>query len=148
MSLENFLMENVEIAQNEKVVLSERFKAPFEIKAISEAENTAIKKGCRKKVKQKYGQSLMETDHDLYLVRLATACTVEPDFKNADLQKSWGVIGEEMLIQKMLLPGEFAELVNHIQEICGFDLELEEAKEEVKKPTEMETENCTMHSFA
>lgn len=148
MSLENFLMENVEIAENEKVVLSDRFKDPFEIRAISEAENTAIKKSCRNRIKQKYGQSLTETDHDLYLVRLAVACTVEPDFKNAGLQKSWGVMGEEMLIQKMLLPGEFAELVNRIQEICGFDIELEEAKEEVKKPTGKETENCNTPTFA
>lgn len=141
MSLENFLMENVEIAENEKIILSDRFKSPFEIKAISEAENTIIKKSCRKKIKQKYGQSLTETDHDLYLIRLAVACTVEPDFKSAELQKSWGVMGDEMLIQKMLLPGEFTELVNRIQEICGFDIELEETKEEVKKPIEMETGN-------
>ncbi len=148
MSLEDFLVENVETIDPVQVVLSPRFKAPFEIKAITENENATIRKGCRKKVKQKYGQYTTETDQDLYLVRLVAACTTVPDFKNAQLQQSWGVIGEESLIQKMLTPGEYAELLNQIQLVCGFDLDVEEAKDEIKKPTEMETESYTTPTTA
>ena len=46
--------------------------------------------------------------------------------KNADLQKSWGVVGEEELLAAMLLPGEMTELQNRVQEINGFDLETAE----------------------
>lgn len=148
MSLEDFLQENVDTVEPIKVALSPRFKAPFEIKAITENENAAIRKSCRKKVKQKYGQYTTETDQDLYLVRLVAACTVTPDFKNAQLQANWGVVGEEALIQKMLTPGEYAELLNQIQLVCGFDLDIEEAKDEIKKPTKMETESCTTPTTA
>lgn len=148
MSLEDFLVENVETIEPVKVTVSPRFKAPFVIKAITENENATIRKACRKKVKQKYGQFTTETDQDLYLVRLVAACTVAPDFKSAQLQQNWGVIGEEALIQKMLTPGEYAELLNQIQLACGFDLDVEEAKEEIKKLTETETESCDMPTTA
>ncbi len=148
MGLEDFLQENVETIEPIKVILSQRFRSLFEIKAITENENATIRKACRKKVKQKYGQYTTETDQDLYLVRLVAACTITPDFKNAQLQQSWGVIGEEALIQKMLTPGEYAELLNQIQLVCGFDLDVEEAKDEIKKPIETETENCTMPTTA
>ena len=36
MSIENFLMKNVEATEKVEVYLSERFKAPFIIRAISE----------------------------------------------------------------------------------------------------------------
>lgn len=148
MSLEDFLVENVEAIEQVEVVLSPRFKKPFVVKAITENENATIRKACRKKVKQKYGQYTTETDQDLYLVRLVAACTVAPDFKSAQLQQSWGVIGEEALIQQMLTPGEYAELLNQIQLVCGFDLDVEEAKEEIKKPIETETEKCDMPTTA
>lgn len=148
MSLEDFLVENVEAIEQVEVILSPRFKVPFKIQAITENENAAIRKSCRKKVKQKYGQYTTETDQDLYLVRLVAACTVSPDFKNAQLQQSWGIIGEEALIQQMLTPGEYAELLNQIQLVCGFDLDVEEVKDEIKKPTKMETENCTTPTTA
>lgn len=144
MSLEDFLLENVETIEKVEVVLSPRFKSPFVIKAISEAENAVIRKSCRKKIKQKYGQHTTETDQDLYLVRLVAACTVMPNFMDAKLQQSWGVIGEEALLQKMLTPGEYAELLNQIQLACGFDLDIEEQKEEIKKHTKTETASCNM----
>ena len=144
MSLEDFLLENVETVAPVEIYLSPRFKSPFKIKAIAEAENSRIRQGCRKKVKQKYGQYTTETDQDTYLLRLTAACTVEPDFKSAALQESWGVVGEEALIGAMLTPGEYAELLNRIQEICGFDLDMEEAKDDIKKPTETATANYAM----
>ncbi len=146
MSIENFLMKNVETTEKVEVYLSERFKAPFIIRAISEEENAALRKSCRNKVKQKYGQYTTEMDQDLYLTRLVAACTVEPDFKSAELQADWRVIGEESLIRKMLLPGEYTELLEQIQLICGFDLDVEAEKEAIKKPTEKETASCTTPS--
>lgn len=148
MGIESFLKENVEIVEEAEAHISKRFKEPFRIKAISEKEDKALRDSCKEKIKMKYGQYRTETDHDAYLLRLVTACTVMPNFRSAELQKSWGVIGEEALIQKMLLPGEFTDLVNQIQALCGFDLEIDEAKEELKKPIEMAMENSDMPSTA
>lgn len=142
MGLEAFLAENVAAAENKQVVISPRFKEPFEIKAINGAEGLALRKSCYKKVKGKYGQTTTEFDAEEYQTKLVAKCTVVPDFRNAELQANWGVLGDEALIKKMLLPGEFYWLVDQIQELCGFDSDIEEDKEEIKKSTEMEMENC------
>ncbi|MNN89462.1 Phage XkdN-like protein [compost metagenome] len=55
-----------------------------------------------------------------------------PDLKNAELQKSYGVMGAEALLHKMLLPGEYANLVQKVQELNGFDADMNELVEEVK----------------
>ena len=57
------------------------------------------------------------------------------------LQESWGVIGEEALLGKMLTAGEFAALFSAAQRVCGF-LSAEEAgkvKAELKKDSPAET---------
>lgn len=144
MGLEAFFAENVAETENQKVVISPRFKEPFEIKAINDSEDKALRKVCYKKIKGKYGQYTTEFDADEYHIKLVTKCTVVPDFRDADLQSNWGVLGEKALISKMLLPGEFYWLLHKIQELCGFDEDTEEQKEEIKKPTETETESCDM----
>lgn len=138
MSLKAFMAQNVVSTVTEKVVISERFQGedkkpvPFEIKAISEEDNEELKKACKKRIKQKYGQHTYETDTSLYLAKLVVECTVMPDFKNAELQKSWGVLGAESLVRKMLLPGEYSELLSAVQDICGFEKELQELVEDAK----------------
>lgn len=142
MDLQSFFLENLKGNETEKVFISNRFLGkdqkpiPFEIKAITEEENTQIKNACKKRIKQKYGQTTTETDQDLYQAKLIVACTVFPDFKNADLIQSWkpmGVFTPEELVRKMLRPGEFTELLLKIQAINGFDEDVEEVKEEIKK---------------
>lgn len=41
-------------------------------------------------------------------------------------------MGAEALLKKMLLPGEYAQYLQFIQTINGFDVGLEEAVEEAK----------------
>jgi len=41
-------------------------------------------------------------------------------------------MGEEALIKKMLLPGEYADYLGKIQEINGFDISFEDKKDEAK----------------
>lgn len=135
---EAFLKENVIVPEVEKAVISKRFlgkdgkPVPWELRAISEEKHTEIKRDCTKRKRVK---GRMETDFDnqRYLRRLAAASVVLPDLKNADLQKSWGVVGEEELLAAMLLPGEMTELQNRVQEINGFDLETaEQEMDEIK----------------
>jgi hypothetical protein len=52
--------------------------------------------------------------------------------KNPDLQRSYGVLGAESLLRKMLLPGEYVELVQHVQRLNGFDQDVNELVEQVK----------------
>lgn len=138
MDLKAFLMENVQSDITLEIAVSNRFKDEkgkpmnFKIKAISENQNAILRKSCEKRIKQKYGQYTTETDTTEYLARLISECTVFPDFKDASLQKSWGVMGAESLVKKMLLPGEYTNLLSKVQEICGFEEDINEVKEQVK----------------
>lgn len=156
MNLQAFLKENAITPENIKVVASNRFleeietetldengktvkevrKQPieWEIKPISAQHDEEIRKGCMKKVSVpgKRGQYTMEFDSDKYLGKLATECTVFPNLKSKELQNSYGVMGEDNLLKVMLMPGEYAEYLAAVQDLCGFSETMDDKVEEVK----------------
>lgn len=140
MSLTAFLAENAEKIANVKYVVSERFKGedgkpiPWELRAITSTEDEVLRKACTKRVQvpwKKY-QYQRETDYDMYLGKLAAACTVFPNLKDAELQNSYHAMGEEELLKKMLTAGEYAEYLVKVQEVCGFDRDFEDLVDEAK----------------
>lgn len=144
MELKAFLMENVETELTEKVLISKRFKdangepLPFEIKAITSKRDNQLTKASEKK-EVNNGKVNITTDYEAYVLKLVCECTTYPNFKNKELQESWQVLGADTLINKMLLPGELAELAKRIQKLNGFGT-IEELKEEVKEPLTEETD--------
>ncbi len=135
--LQAFFAQNTDSSITEEVVVSERFKdkegkpIPWVLRNLTEAENEEHRKAATKRVKGK-GGAQTETDTNDYMAKLAVASVVFPDLKNAELQKSYGVMGGEDLLRRMLLPGEYARLLQKIQEINGFDQAMEDLIEEVK----------------
>ncbi|MBY9078308.1 phage portal protein [Paenibacillus sp. HN-1] len=133
-----FFAQNAAGPTTEDFVVSTRFKdkdgkpIPWKLQSISEEDNKAIRKSATKRNKGKYGQYTTETDSDDYVAKLVVASVVYPDLKSAELQKSYGVLGAEVLLRKMLLPGEFAALVDRVQSLNGFDQDINELVEEVK----------------
>lgn len=140
MSLKMFMAENVEKAENIKHVVSQRYKdeegnpLKWELKAITSEKDTEIRKSCTKRVatNQKRTQFTQETDAELYLAKLAVNCVVMPNLHDAELQNSYGVMGAESLLKTMLLPGEYNDMMEKIQEINGFDVDINEMVEEAK----------------
>lgn len=132
--LEEFLMQNeLNTEETMEVKVSERIPLPFKIRAISEAENKAIKKSCQTVTFDKRThQKVIDTNYDLYLTRLVIACCIEPNFKNADLQAKFGVMGAEALVDKLLRPGEYNQLLEAVQKINGFDTDINTLVEEAK----------------
>lgn len=106
----------------------------WEIKTINGTEDEALRKSCAKRVPipGKKNQYQKETDYDMYLGKLAVACTVFPDLNNKELQDSYHVYGAEALLKTMLTPGEYADYVSKVQEVCGFDTTLQEEVDEAK----------------
>ena len=113
MSLTAFLAKNALKVENVKFVPSKRFvdentKKPmeWEIQAITGTEDEALRKSCAKRVPipGKKNQYQKETDYDMYLGKLAVACTVFPDLNNKELQDSYKVMGAEALLKTMLTP--------------------------------------------
>lgn len=140
MSLSGFLAQNALQVENIKFVVSKRFLGedgkpiPWEIKTITGTEDEALRKSCAKRVPVpgKKNQFQKEVDYDLYLGKLAAACTVFPDLDNKELQDSYHVMGAEALLKTMLTPGEYVDYLSKVQEVCGFDVSIQDDVDEVK----------------
>ncbi len=140
MSLTAFLAENAFAVENVKFAASKRFMGDdgkpmlWEIKTITGTEDEALRKSCAKRVPipGKKNQYQKETDYDMYLGKLAVACTVFPDLNNKELQDSYKVMGAEALLKTMLTPGEYADYLQKVQEVCGFETTLQDEVDEAK----------------
>lgn len=135
MSLKAFL--NASLPENEKIIISNRFiengePIPFEIKAVTEEVNNKIRTKATKLNVGKNGRGT-EFNSSQYLSELIVASVVEPDLQNAELQAHYNVVGATKLLEVMLLPGEYADLLNAVQRINGYEKEdFEEKKDEIK----------------
>ena len=120
--LTEFLTKNkIETGATHEVEIKP-FPHPFVIKSITQAESTQIRKSCTvTEFNKRTHQKQSNTDSQLYLTKLVIACTVDPCFKDAELQAAYGVLGAEELVERLLTPGQFAALVSEIEEINGFD---------------------------
>lgn len=128
--LQEFLMD-AEIGTTQTEVQIAPF--PFVIRSITEAENKAIRKTCQKvEFDKKTRQKRIDTDTDLYNARLVAACCIDPNFKDADFQAKKGVRGAEDLINLVLNPGQYTDLLLAVQEINGFTDDVNELRDEAK----------------
>ncbi|WPP40454.1 phage portal protein [Paenibacillus hunanensis] len=133
-----FFAQNVASDVTEDFIVSARFKdadgAPvaWQLRSMTEDENQECRKAATRKVKGKNGMYTPEIEPNEYMAKLMSASVVYPDLKNAELQKSYGVMGAESLLRKMLLPGEFAALGERVQELNGFNRDMNELVNEVK----------------
>lgn len=135
-----FLSGNAIAVENVKFVASKRFvnedKKPveWEIRCIGTDEDEALKKNCTKRVPVtgKKGMFVPETDYSRYVGLLAAACTVFPNLDDKELQDSYHVMGADVLLKKMLTPGEYNEYLAKVQEVNGFDVSMDELVDEAK----------------
>ena len=140
MYLNGFLKQNAVQAENIKFVASERFvdannkPIEWEIRAITSKEDEEIRKSAIKRIptRGKYGHYDQEVDSSKYVGLLACACTVFPNLNDASLQDSYGVMSADELLKAMLLPGEYADYIIKVQEICGFDKSMQDLVDEAK----------------
>lgn len=136
--LKFFLKQNTIPVENQEVEVSKRFKddagntVKFEIKSISNEMDDALRKQNTRQVKKAKGVIVPELDQQKYFVDLVLKSLVYPDLDDKELQDSWGVMDSRELINAMLLPGEYTALLQEVQKINGWDLNVEEIKDEVK----------------
>ena len=131
--LTEFLTKNIVDHNVTDEVNIKGFPHPFVIKAITQEENRLLRKSCTTvQFNKKTHQRENITDTDAYLNKLVIACTVDPCFKDAELQAAYGVMGAETLIEKILSPGQYAELLQAVNDINGFDTDMQELVDEAK----------------
>ena len=134
----SFMAQNKVKRENVKFVASKSFvdangePIKWEIKAITSREDDALRKSCTRVVKVGKGAVRPELDTNAYIGKLAAACTVYPDLKNAELQSSYGVMGDDELLKDMLSAGEYAEYCSKVSEINGFDVDINDAVDDAK----------------
>ena len=84
-------------------------------------------------IKGKIGTYRTKLDASKYMSKMISACIVEPNLYDKDLQDSYGVMTPEDLLKEMIdNPGEYNELAEFIQKFNSFDKVLEDKVEEAK----------------
>ena len=105
----------------------------WEIRAISPGKDDALKKLAQNRFQSRKKNAFTpELDMYLYLGKMAAACTVYPDLADAELQNSYGVMGEDALLKEILNIGEYNNYLSKVQEVNGFDTTMDELVEEAK----------------
>lgn len=122
-SVNDFLLENVGSPVEEKELKLKRFKAPWKIKSLTAEETSELRKlATKRELNKRTHQYEQSTDQNKFADLVLTAAVVVPDLNNAELQKSWGCIGEpEKLLKRMLNMGEYTELSNAVMELSGLN---------------------------
>ena len=133
-SVDDFLKENVEQVENVKVKFN-RFKSPFEIKPLTNAEMESLRKQCTKVTKDRRTQQVQKSvDQDKLSDAMVSAAIVSPDLNSQKLQQNYGTIADPVGTAKaMLLAGEYTDLLMAIQDASGFETSIEDDVEEAKK---------------
>lgn len=138
MDLSSFFRENAVKTEEVKYVVSTRFvdknKKPVEwiLRPVSSQTDEDLRKQSTITKKNMSGQSQLELDVNKYIGLLAVACTVYPNLNDENLQNSYAVMGADSLLKKMLLPGEYANYLLKVQEICGFDQKIDNMIKQAK----------------
>ncbi|WP_028563045.1 phage tail assembly chaperone [Paenibacillus pinihumi] len=136
--LKAFFAQSAVVESTEELIVSERFvddkgqPIPWKLRSITEEENTEIRKASTKRVKGRNGSTISEFNQEEYVAKMAAAGVVYPNLKSQELQESYKAIGAEMLLRKMLRPGEYGVLLEKAQEMNGFVTDTKELIDEVK----------------
>lgn len=133
-SIKDFLLTDVSEMKDE-IRPSDRFKSPFVIRAITETKNEQLRKqNERVTINKRLGRKEKTIDQDGYMADLILECIVEPDLKNKEMQTHYGTIGDAAgTLKAMVTSGEYATLLEAVQELNGYDNDIDELRDEAKK---------------
>lgn len=107
----------------------------WRFRPITSNQFNAIRDECttRKQIPGKYGQYIDVVNTNQLNDKMIAACVTYPNLDNAELQDSYGVTTPEALLHSLVtLPGEYADLIEYVNNLCGFGTSLEEKVDEVK----------------
>ncbi len=133
-----FMAENAIKAENKEYVASTRFVSngepvPWELRVVSNDTVDKISKNCRRKeFNRKTGTTEYSTDTDDLNAQLVCASVVYPNLNDSELQTSYNAVGAEALVKAMLTPGEYADLVTAVCDVCGFQTDINDKIKEAK----------------
>ena len=131
-NLKAFMAESAIKYKEVDYIASERFidekgnPIPWKIKILTATELSKLKAQCKKRVTNpKTQQSYIETDSAKLADLMIENTVIYPNLNNAELQNSYGAIGAIDLAKKMLIPGEYNDLILAVNEENGFESGME-----------------------
>ena len=139
-NLRLFMKANKKTKENKKYAATqsltdENGKAlEWEFKHITSKENEDLRDECTTEVPVtgKFGMYRNKTNTGRYVRKLIVSSVVYPDLDDPELQDSYGVMcAEDLLMELVDNPGEYAELAKFVQEMQGFKT-LQEDVDEIK----------------
>ena len=117
-NLKAFMAESAIQYKEVDYVASERFideknnPIPWKLRILTETELSKLKAQCKKRVTNpKTQQSYIETDSSKLADLMIENSVIYPNLNNAQLQDSYGAVGAIDLAKKMLIPGEYNDLI-------------------------------------
>jgi hypothetical protein len=134
-NLEGFLKKNKIQVPNVKYIASDDFideegnPLEWELKKITTKEYNYLR---NKAMKIDAKNQDVEFNQAQFTNSICAACIVFPDLKNTELQNSYGVVGEENLLQEMLEPKQFDDLTNKVNTLLGYNQTFSDKVEEAK----------------
>lgn len=141
-NLQAFFAHNKKKQDNIKKAISKNFTdetgqvIEWEFAAISPERDAELKSESTKRSLitqgKRKGQYNTDFDHFKYQRLLTVESIVFPNLNDKELQDSYGVLGADELLGKMLTIGEIAEAAAAAQAANGYEVELDELVEEVK----------------
>ncbi len=138
-TMDVFMKGKAKQVVTEEVVVSKRYvddagnPIPFLLKAIDTKRIEELQDECTVPQFKKGKKVGEEVDWKRFACRLAVESTVYPNFKDAELLKSYELVDPCDLVKEILqVGGEYAELIQAVQRVNGFDSDFEELVDEAK----------------
>lgn len=127
---------NIKRAVSKSFVDEQGKPIEWEFAPVSPERDAELKSECTKRSMitqgKRKGQFNTDFDHFKYQRLLTVESIVYPNLNDKELQDSYGVMGADALLGKMLTIGEMADASAVAQEVNGYQAELEDMVEEVK----------------
>lgn len=138
LTFQAFMKENALEKAPVEYVASERFvvngePVPWKLRVLSNDELDAIARRNTKVVPIKASRETKKVyNNEQFTVDMTLAMVVYPDLNDEALQTSYGAIGAEDLLKKMLTPGELADLYLAANEVNDFKVGMNDKIKEAK----------------
>ncbi|WP_046180390.1 phage tail assembly chaperone [Domibacillus tundrae] len=134
-----FLAGKAKPVTEEEVPVSRRYVdeegkiIPFIMKPITTERIEELEKECYKPVYENGKKAGEEFDRPRWIARMGIESTVYPNFRDAELRKSYGSEDPVEVLKKVLsVGGEYAEFLQAAQRINGYTETFEDLVEEAK----------------
>ncbi len=123
--------ETKEVVITKRAVDEDGKPVPFILRRIDQETNDRLLRQAQRKVKVN-GLITTNVDNEKYGKLLVQACVVEPDFKNAELCAYYKTVDPLDVPSRMLSSGEYARLMQEINELNGFNDDIDTLEETAK----------------